>query len=907
MSNTVQPAAESNIFNKALVAFVTNLLSLFVLAYFSWVQGVWQIQALTLCAGVGVVISTVGIWLIKRDKPVLGAWLIIGVSLFIALAAGLLISNIGLLLAAITILSISLSAGQLLPRKHVVWALVAGFITGVFVGVLDQLYLPYRWEAANQNTPVVIVIVAIIVVGYGYFLWRDFKNYSLRTKLIVTFVTVTLLSLGLLVFLNQLVTRQILSNNANDRLLARAEEVASDIDLFIETNLNSIRTDSQVPVLRDYLELSPETRQQDIIKRIEVETFLRAFTGKNPIHIASYALLDNQGRNIADTINNDVGLDESNQDYFKAAVETGQPYVSPVIFFEDSGQAFLYFSSPIYGVADELLGVLRVRYRSAVLQELISANNSVSGEGSFGVLFDENYIHLAHGTDPDVIFKATGPLESDEIAALQANGRLPNLPPEELSTNLPDLVQKLDEANEDNPFFSATDVSTGDSINQVAAVNVQNQPWTVAFFQPQEIFLALLNEQTRSTLFAAIFVAFAVTAAAVVLGQVLTNPIIRLTNVAQEVTGGNLAVKAQVDSEDEIGQLSTAFNSMTRQLQNLIGSLEEQVQSRTFELALSMEVGQRAVAIRDLDNLLPTITEFIRERFNLYYVHIYFVDDLGQNLVIKYGTGTVGQALMERNHSLPIGLGSIVGQVAASSQPIVVSNTETSDIHQPNPLLPNTRSELAIPLIVEDKVIGVLDMQASQVNTFTSHNLTVFEAMATQLSISIDSAQQWELFQETQHKLEETLKQTTHEQWAERLGGRREALGYAYDLSAIKPLQSTDFYGGVSAPVIVQNQPIGKLAVSVPENRKLSEDEVALLNSVAQQLAQKAENLRLFEETQQQATREQLARQITDKIRSSRDIETALNTAARELSAALGVTKAQVNLEISALDEEDNS
>jgi GAF domain-containing protein len=380
-----------------------------------------------------------------------------------------------------------------------------------------------------------------------------------------------------------------------------------------------------------------------------------------------------------------------------------------------------------------------------------------------------------------------------------------------------------------------------------------------------------------------------------------------------------LTVQAPVESQDETGQLATAFNSMTTQLRGLIGSLEEQVQERTAELALSMEVGQRAAAIRDIAELLPTITEFIREQFELYYVHVYFVDDLGQNLVIQSGTGAVGKELMARHHTLPVGPGSIVGHVAAEGQSIVVSDTGDSDIHKPNPLLPDTRSEVAIPLIVEQRVMGVLDMQASQANTFSTNNLTVFEAMATQLAISIDSARQWVLAQEAQQRSEEALRQLTRETWAETLAQRKQEVGFAYDLASITPLEPTgqasealkrperEQNGGVSSvPLSVQNEPIGYLAVKKPADRPWSEDEQLLLEGVAQQLAQRAENLRLFDETQQRATREQIARQIADRIRASRDIETALKTAAEQLSRALGVPRAVVDLKVApeASDED---
>jgi GAF domain-containing protein len=333
-----------------------------------------------------------------------------------------------------------------------------------------------------------------------------------------------------------------------------------------------------------------------------------------------------------------------------------------------------------------------------------------------------------------------------------------------------------------------------------------------------------------------------------------------------------------------------------------------------------MKVGQRALTIKDLDELLPTITEFIREQFNLYYTQVYFVDDLGRNLILRAGTGTVGQTLIARRHSLPIGPGSIVGRVAAERKSIVVPDTQNSDIHKANPLLPETRCELAVPLILEDRIIGVLDMQANKVNTFTENNMTVFEALATQLAISIDSAQQWALAQEAQRKSEEAVRQLTRQSWTETLAARRKTPGFMYDLSAIMPLSDfgteaanaetiiqnpkSKIQNGTSVPVVVQNQPIGQLKVQMPPEKNLAEEGQALLAAVAQQLAQKIENLRLLEETRQRATREQIARQITDKIRASRDIETALKIAAAELSKVLSTSKAVIDLKVSRNDDE---
>lgn len=393
----------------------------------------------------------------------------------------------------------------------------------------------------------------------------------------------------------------------------------------------------------------------------------------------------------------------------------------------------------------------------------------------------------------------------------------------------------------------------------------------------------------------------------IILNRMIINPINRLIAVTQEVAGGNLDVRASLESQDEIGQLATGFNKMIDQLQGWIDSLEDQAQERTTELILSLEVGQKAATIRDLNELLPVITEYIREKFKLYYVQVYFINDTGQKLVLKAGTGSVGQELLTLGHNLPIGLSSIVGRVAAEGRSIVVPDTENSEIHLPNALLPATRSELAVALKIEGWVVGVLDMQAEQVNAFTTDNLIVFEAMATQLAISIDSAQQWTTAQQAQQKSQAALKQLTRQTWAEQLVIQDTTLGFTYDLSTVTPLETVGLPdtspGGLSALVKVQQEPIGYLSVVNEDDQAWTRDEQALLEAVAEQLANKAENLRLFEVTKQRATREQITRQITDKIRSSRDIETALKTAAEELSKALEVNRAVIDLKITPESE----
>lgn len=746
-----------------------------------------------------------------------------------------------------------------------------------------------------------------------YARWTTWIFYSLRTKFVITLLAVALIPLAILAYFDNQFIRNEQIATANQSLLAAASQTANSLDNFIQSTQNEVRTEAKLPDFVDRLELVGNAEGEDRFRSIQQRLILTNLRNKDASHIISYGLLDKNGMNVSDSLGVYINKSEAHQDYFKKPIETGATYVSPVLFSTDNEEAVIYFSAPVYNVFGTIQGVLRAEYKAAVLQNLLEENTKGAAGDSFAVLFDENLLHLAH-SNPDLSVNTNYrlvnlPADLNQITALQAAGRLPQKPVTELSTALPELAQNLADLKPEAPFFEAIETTArgGQEVNQVAVAELDEQPgWRLAFFIPQQVLLEPAIAQTNRSLLLSVGIGIVVAVVAAVVSQQLTRPIVHLTDVAQQVARGDLSVQAPIESNDEIGQLSHMFNSMTDQLRNVFGLLEEQVRERTSELALSIEVGQQAAAIRELDILLPAITEFIRDRFDLYYVHVYFVDNLGQNLIIKSGTGTVGQTLMRRKHSLPVGGNSIVGQVAVTAQSIVVSNTETSPIHQPNPLLPYTRSELAVPLIVSKKVIGVLDMQSDRENTFRDDNLTVFEAMGTQLALSIDGAQQWALAQEAQRKSENALRQLTRERWAETLQTRRQALAFAYDLSGITPIETATNDNGhqeLSVPVVIQNQAIGHLSVDKPVGRDWSEDEKSLLEAVAQQLAQKAENLRLFDDTEQRATREQITRQITDKIRSSRDIETALRTAAAELSKALGTPKAVVNLRMNEPDK----
>ncbi len=908
--STKDTSPATNALRVSRIALGVAVVFLVFNAYFAIQAPVWpQLTlvggSLILCVG-----SAAGAWLSRRGRVTAGMGLLIGATLLVNLVGPYLFTGLGLLCALTATLLTTAMAGLTLPRRYVVWTGVAGASVAILALLADWWAPVDRLEAFS---PIVSwVLVGGLILIYGGFLAGQFVDFTMRTKVIVAFLGIILISLGAVTLLNSYNGRKALTQVANEKLTAGAKQTAASLDEFISYNRSNTEIMARMPFFIRFLS-SPVAEQGTRENALHVTTALHALTNLAPVHIASFALLDQNGLNVADTDPYGVGRLETTQEYFRIPAETGESYVSPVQFSWAEDRAYLYFASPIRTDNGETIGVLRVRYNAAVLQELVQRNNELAGPQSFAILLDENYMFLADGLAPELMYKTVTPLSPEQLSQLRPAGRLPDWSLAELSLDLEEFEAGLQAAAE-TPVFPGEvhpediDMEFDPGEDQVAVWRMKNAPWLVAFVQPQPIFLKPVQTQTTLLLSVTAMIALVVAGASILLGQFLVGPIIRLTEVAQRVAGGELTAQARVEASDETGQLAAAFNTMTHRLHQLIGSLEEQVAARTAELSLSLEVGQRAAAIRDLAELLPTITEFIGSHFDLYSTQIYLVDDLGQNLILRAGAGPGGATLLARHYSLPLADNSPVSRAASRGQAVVIPDTAESENYLPNPLLPQTRSELAVPLIIEGRVIGVLDLQARQANTFTDDKLPVFEAMATQLVISINSAEQWALTQEAQQKAETALRQLSREGWATRLASRPEGLGFVYDLSAVTPYlangHETPAEQGLSAPMVVQNEPIGRLSVVAPPSRPLSEGERALVMSVAQQLAQKAENLRLFEITQQRVAREQLARRIVDRLRASRDIESAMKTAAEELNKALGTARTTVDLQLTPAEPE---
>jgi PAS domain S-box-containing protein len=360
--------------------------------------------------------------------------------------------------------------------------------------------------------------------------------------------------------------------------------------------------------------------------------------------------------------------------------------------------------------------------------------------------------------------------------------------------------------------------------------------------------------------------------AVVFIAQRFVQPIQRLTQSAQELSAGNFAAEIPVQSNDEIGQLADSFRAMSGELQNLIGSLETRVNERTRDLATTIEVGKLANSIYDQAELLPELVEFIRSRFGLYYTQIYLLDEAGKFAVLRAGTGEVGQELLGRNHRLEVAQTSLVSQAIKTGQSVIVADTAASKTHKPNALLPDTRSEVAIPLRVGNETLGVLDLQASRANTFTEDNASVFEAMAGQIAAVLRGMQAFEQARVAAQRAEDINARLTSNTWQSYFEGLQDApsTGYRYDLEAPQPIQRGELLNNdndkrTMQPITVRGATIGYIAVQ-DEERVLDEQDHTLIQDTARLVATALDQFRSFDEVRRSEAETRRVQSFLDSV-----------------------------------------
>ena len=872
--------------------------------------------------------SILGYFIIQQGRTLIGMGFVIYSFLLGLTTISIFVQGLGPFAIVTMVLVTTLSVSYAIPVRRVIEAVSASLLLGIFSLVFDLRFrgADFRLSAPQQLTSTLWLITFVLVAIIFYFIARQFTYFTLRAKMITSFAAITILALSILGFLNSRSVRTVLTEEANQSLYNAAAQTADSLQQFINSSFQSINTEAHLPILIEYL-LSSETQREGL--REETIATLNALADKDPTYIDSYALLDLQGTVVADTQVEHISENEIMLSAFTEALQREKLMISPVEIDPFTSEPSIYFSAPVYN-NDDHIGVLRVRYSADILQYIISKSNNRGGNNSFAVLFDENLIHLAHGIAPETIFQTVAPLDNLVFEKLIEDRRLPIQTADETFLNLPDLEENL-KAAQNSPngvvYFEATDIATGDRVNQVVVLNLMEPPWLLAFFQPQEIYLAPIETLANNTILLGLLSGLEAVVLGIGLTQILTRPIMSLTDTAEKVSQGDFDARVEITTEDEIGKLGKTFNTMTVQMQNLVTNLESQVEMRTkslrnqaAQLRASAEVARDVTSEQNLQDLLDRASNLILDRFGFYHVGIYLNDPKNEYTILTSSTDQSGQRLIQADHRYKINSESNVGYACVLGEPLMASVADEATPLSFHPLLPSSQSELILPLKVGNEILGAMDIHSTNPTSFSDEDVNIFQILADQIAIAIQKAQYQEEIQQTLNELETAYGTFTKESWLKFVQSRNTAAGYKFNQRKIEIIETPSpeviqaWEKGdqvvsqkksshpneqdtsiLAIPMKVRGEVIGVLNLEF-ESTQIPMDTTELISEIADRLGLILENARLIETAQKQVEREQLTSHITNSIRQSLDMELVLQTAVQEIGKTLGLPEVELRL-----------
>ncbi|NDJ35308.1 MAG: GAF domain-containing protein [Chloroflexi bacterium] len=338
----------------------------------------------------------------------------------------------------------------------------------------------------------------------------------------------------------------------------------------------------------------------------------------------------------------------------------------------------------------------------------------------------------------------------------------------------------------------------------------------------------------------------------------------------------------------------------TTELETYSSQLEEEVELRTRNILATAEIGRRIAESREMERLLGQTVDLIVDNFDFYHAQIFLVDEAREWAILRASTGEAGRQLLERKHRLAVGSESVIGQVVTRAEPVIALDTDTDAVHRRNELLPNTRSEMALPLRTTDTVLGVLDIQSVKANAFGQADISIFQTLADQLAVSVERIRLFQRTQEDLAQIENLNRQLTRESWNEYALRRSDARGYQTGQDGVEPVTEVDgagkLPGTLSLPLTVRGETIGVLDVAPRGGKEPDPETQLLLEAVAERVAQALENTRLTEQSRRQAEQEAVLSRLTTELQTMTDINLILRTVAEQTSRVMGTSRGFVHL-----------
>jgi GAF domain-containing protein len=376
---------------------------------------------------------------------------------------------------------------------------------------------------------------------------------------------------------------------------------------------------------------------------------------------------------------------------------------------------------------------------------------------------------------------------------------------------------------------------------------------------------------------------------------------------------------AQIKSNLELQEINKTLESRVDSRTHELSEANKQMSEHAAHLQTISEISQEISSNVDqqLQELLEHVTQTISEKLGFYHVGIFLLNENREYAVLRAANSQGGQRMLERRHQLKVGGTGIVGYVSQGGLPRIALNAGSDAIFFNNPDLPETRSEMAMPLKYGSQIIGVLDIQSTQPSAFKDENANLLNTLTNQIAIAINNIL---VNERAGFRVQATRR-------GEQLSRNQKQSGYSFhadgtisiaDLATNPILEKALATGetvmltqpsksnpsALAVPVKFRNQVIGIIHIEAAEtNRKWTEDEVTVVQSISDRAAFALENARLFEETSRRAEQEETIAHVTSQIGASTDFNRIMQITIEELGRTLGVTRTFIQLETSTEDD----
>jgi GAF domain-containing protein/HAMP domain-containing protein len=862
-----------------------------------------------LVAGSFVLITGIAILIIitrQAAHPVVGAWHFISAIILTALLISAVQANAGVEVGSAVLIITLVLVTQILPSRQAMRGALLGVAASLACGVL-AFYSPVP-QITNETADLITVWVArVSTLAFLALIMMQFRSLNLTNKLLISFLSVVVLISMTFNIVMSTSTVDTLTNQIGQQLLRIAEGRSVVVGDYLNARLEVLQTlaldetirqsvraaNALKPDLASIQKLDEEWQQAVasgtndalITSRLSnsLSKDLIAFQGLSPENIEVF-VTDQAGALVSAT-NLTSDYYQADEDWWISTFNSGEGdvYISQPEFDESAGALSILMAVPIYDTRQgNLIGILR---STISIDSLVDVLNDPIGEtGEVDIYFpDKTMLDTKNAQYEDI--------NPASLAAIQ---------------------------NSDNQNFHRVTFEERNSIlaqtqlrSQVQNSRINDLGWVVIVSQNASEALAPVNRQVHiSSLFGALMAGIAALLSLVV-AQRLTKPITNLKETANEIKRGNLEARAIVNSQDEIGQLSETFNDMTTQLQETLLGLETRVAERTAKLEESSQklqiradqfeaiaqLARTITSIQDLETLLPRITKLVSQQFGFYHVGLFLLDESRKYAVLSAANSEGGQRMLVRKHRLGVGQTGIVGYVTSTGNPRIALDTGTDAVYFDNPDLPDTRSEMALPLRVGKIVMGALDVQSTEPNAFSEDDVEVLSILADEVSVAIENAR---LFEESQRVLadaQSAFGEFTRAAW-QQMVARHKIVRYELSGTSIRSLKepATNNGSSMTIPIKLRDRVVGTMDISPPENEELDPDEVDIINALAQRVSVAIENATLLEETRRRATQESMVSDISAKLSTTAEVNRLMQVAVSELRQALGASEVSLSL-----------